>query len=143
MCAAEIQSSVWPLCHARQQLFAGTVPEPCERLRGSSRCKRLDESPWQAVNRIEGALGRLRHHGQVVQVHREGRVELISRYALSKEKRRIVEEYAGIAEADLTPNQKIELIKHAGVRAMIHELNNPEKRLQLIILAWYCTMRRR
>lgn len=67
----------------------------------------------------------------------EGRVELIARYAISKEKRRVVEEYEGIAEADLTPYQQIEKIKHAGVRAMLHELNNPEKRVKLIILAWY------
>ena len=64
------------------------------------------------------------------------RVELIVRYALGKEQRRTLEEHAGIDEKDLTPDQKIERVKHAGVRSMLHELINPEKRVQLIIFEW-------
>ena len=67
----------------------------------------------------------------------EQRVELIARYAADMEKRRVVEELEGIAETELKPSQKIERLKKAGLRAMLHELNNPQKRIQLIIFAWY------
>ena len=66
---------------------------------------------------------------------RTGRIELIIRYACYNEDRREVDGYENYE--DLDPFQRIECVADAGVRAMLHELNNPEKRIKLIIFEWY------
>lgn len=52
-----------------------------------------------------------------------------------------VEELAGmgLSEADLTLQQRVLLMREAGVREMITELASPTKRIFLIIFEWYYT----
>ena len=67
-----------------------------------------------------------------------GRVELIVRYALSEEPRLEVEEEPDGFDADAhSPARQIERIKKDGVRAMLRELADPEKRIGLIIFEWW------
>lgn len=85
---------------------------------------------------VTGTKERWGYYGKAGRYYKftTGRIELIVRFALSMEPRRPVD---GRAYEDLSPFEKIEYVKDAGVRAMLHELINPEKRLQLIVFIWY------
>ena len=65
------------------------------------------------------------------------RVDLIARFALSREPHRVVDELKGVAEEELSLVQRIERIRDAGVREMLAEIANPKKRICLIIFQWY------
>ena len=107
--------------------------EKCEGLRPGS----LSKPPG-------GVKERFGFYGKSVQWYAPttGRIELIVEFALSEEPARSAEddeELSTFRTSDLTPLQRISLIKDAGVRDMLVELASPTKRLALIVWEWHYT----
>ena len=88
-----------------------------------------------------GVVTRWGFYGKAAQWYRfdSPRIELIIKYALSKEPRRRANEWDDDGLGADTPLKKIARVKDEGVRAMLYELSNPEKRVSLIIFEWYFT----